>query len=100
MKSLQGGKTHGDGLDSGHSEEVVGVRPHAHNLGNDGSLRPLYTEDLSQIPQVDGCRFSDAVDGIPQPRHAKVAKLLVKHGFAELLGQQGDILDDRLPDTS
>jgi hypothetical protein len=72
---------------------------HRNYFGNNSSPRPLYTEDLDQLLQVDGGSLSNGEYNIPKPRHAEVAELLVKELFAKLGSEQGNIFDDRLPDT-
>ena len=72
---------------------------HGHNLGNDGGFSPFNTKDICQFLQIDGSCFSDTEYGVAQPRHAEVAQLLIKEGHSELIGQQGNIFDDRLPDA-
>lgn len=72
---------------------------HCDDFGNDSSPRPVYTKDFDQLLQVDSGSLSNGEYDIPKPRHAQVAELLVEELLAKLGGEQGNIFDDRLPDT-
>jgi len=72
---------------------------HRDHFGNNSSPRPLDTEDLDQLLQVNGGGLSNREYDIPKPRHAEVAELLVEELFPKLGSEQGNIFDDRLPDT-
>jgi hypothetical protein len=72
---------------------------HRDDLGNNSAPRPVYTEDLDQLLQVNGGSLSNGEYDIPKPRHAEVAELFVEKLFAKLGSEQGNIFDDRLPNT-
>ena len=61
--------------------------------------RPFDAEHLGKTLEVHRGRFSNAVDVVTKPRHAEVAQLLVEECNAELLGQERNVLDDRLSDA-
>lgn len=72
---------------------------HTHDLGDDGNLGPLDTENLGQFLEVYGGSFADAEYGIPQPGHAQVPELLVEKRFPQLRREKRDVLDNCLPNT-
>lgn len=96
LSDRQRRRTHGDGKDGGHAEEVVGVVTHGEDLGDDGDLGPVDAKDLGELAQVDRRGLADAEDGVAEPVHAEVTELVVEELDAELLGEEGDVLDDRL----
>lgn len=56
--------TYRDRKASRHAVEVVGVSAHGDDLGYDGFIGPLDTENLGQFLQVLGTGFTDAEDGV------------------------------------
>jgi hypothetical protein len=67
---------------------------HGHDLGDNGIIGPLDTENFSEFLQVLSGRFTDREDGIAEPAHAQAAKLLVEELHAELRRQKWDVFDD------
>jgi hypothetical protein len=92
-------ETHGDSEDSRHAVKVVNVLAHLNNLRDDSLLRPLNPKHLRQLPQVDRRGLTNREDGVAKPAHAEVGELVVEELHAELLCQQGDVLDDGLSDA-
>lgn len=72
---------------------------HLHDLGDDRILRPVDAKHLGELAQVDRRSLADGKDGVAEPPHAEVGKLLVEEGDAELLGEERDVLDDGLPNA-
>ena len=72
---------------------------HCDNFWDNSPPRPVYTKHLDQFLQVDGRGLPDGEYNIPKPRHTEVAELLIEELLAKLSGKQGNIFDDRLPDT-
>lgn len=77
-----------------HPVQVVGVVTHSHNLGDDSLAGPLNTENLSKLLQVVSSRFTNGEDGVSQPAHAQVAKLLIEELDTKLASQEGNVLDN------
>lgn len=72
---------------------------HLDDLGQNGSLGPIDTENVGQLFQVDRGRLSDAKDGVSQPGHAEAPELFVEKLHAELRCEEGNVLDDGLTNT-
>jgi hypothetical protein len=75
------------------------VFTHLDDLGQDRSLGPFDSENVSQLFQVDCSGFSYAEHGISQPSHAQAPELFVEELDSELRSKQGNVLDDSLSDT-
>ena len=67
---LTKGNTYCYGLDSGHSEQIIRMLPHSHDLRNYGNFRPFNTKDFCKLFQVHGGSLSYAENRISKPRHA------------------------------
>lgn len=72
---------------------------HRHNLGDDGFVRPLHTEDLCKLLEVVGCRLADREYGVTQPAHAQSSKLFVEEPNTQLACQERDVFDDGQANT-
>ena len=96
---LKGPKTHRNCETCRHSVEVVGVLSHGHHLGDNRTLGPFHPKHFSQLPQVSGCRLPNGEDGIAEPSHAEVTKLLIEKLHTQLASKKGDIFDDGKSDT-
>lgn len=72
---------------------------HCDNFWDNGPPCPVHPKHLDQILQVDGSGLPDGEHNIPKPRHTEVAELLIEELLAKLSGEQGNIFDDRLPNT-
>ena len=89
-------ETHSDCKDRGHAEEVVGVVAHGEDLGDDGDLGPVDAKNLGELAEVDRRGLTDGEDWVAEPVHAEVPELVVKELDAELLREEGDVLDNGL----
>jgi hypothetical protein len=70
------------------------VAAHSDNLRDDSLVGPLHTKDICELLQVLSASLTDAEDGITEPTHAEVGKLLIEEFDAELRGQEREMLDD------
>ena len=73
--------------------------PHPHYLRDDRNFSPFHAKDFCQFLQVDRGRLSNAINGIPQPGHAKISQLFIEKYFAKLVCQQRYVFYDGLPDA-
>jgi hypothetical protein len=69
-------------LDGSHPIKVVWMRSHGNYLGHNLRPGPIHTEYLRQFLQIDGRGLSNAVYGIPQPRHTQARELFIEELFA------------------
>lgn len=58
---------YGDRLDSCHPVQIVGMLSHTDDLRNDLNLRPLDSECLCKLLEVDDSRLPDAVYIVAEP---------------------------------
>lgn len=72
---------------------------HGHDLGDDGLVGPLNTEDLCELLQVLGRSLADGENSVAEPAHAQTAELFVKELDAELRSKKGNVFDDCETDT-
>lgn len=82
-----------------HAVEVVGVSTHSDDLGHNSLVGPLHTKHISQLLKVLSAGFSDAEDGVTEPRHAEAGKLLVEEFDTKLRSKKGKVLNDGQSDT-
>lgn len=67
---------------------------HGHNLGDNGIVGPLDTENFGQFLQVLRRSFSDRKNSVTEPAHAQAAELLVKELDAKLRREKGNVFDN------
>ena len=81
-------------VERGEAVEVVGVRVRGEHVWQQVLLRPLGSEELGELLQVERGRLADGMHAVLQPAQAHDAQLLVEEGGAKLRRQQRDVLDD------
>mmetsp|Transcript_26285 Transcript_26285/g.88051 ORF Transcript_26285/g.88051 Transcript_26285/m.88051 type:complete len:445 (-) Transcript_26285:788-2122(-) len=81
----------------GHAVQVVGVPLALHELREAPLLRPVRAENPHEFCEVCNGHFADRVYRVCEPRRAERRQLPVKELRAQLLGKQGDVLDDGEP---
>lgn len=64
------------------------------DFGDDGSSSPVRAKDLDDGLDGSNGGLSDRKDGVSKPSHAKIAQLVIKEFASELLGKEGNVLDD------
>jgi hypothetical protein len=69
------------------------VRPHGHNLRNNGIVGPFDAKDLRELLEVMCCCLADREYSIAQPSHAKRGELFIKKFDAQLARQERNVLD-------
>lgn len=69
---------------------------HAHYFRHNGDFCPVDTKNVCQLFEIDSGSFADTVNGVSQPRHAKVSELFIEEWFPQLVGQKGDVLNNGL----
>lgn len=57
---------------------------HGNHLGDDLLICPRDTKDLCELLQILRAGFSDAENGVAEPRHAKAGKLLIEELYTKL----------------
>jgi len=69
---------------------------HSYHLRHDRNPGPFNTKRFCELPEIDGSRFPDAINGISQPRHTQGAQLIVKELLPELSCKEWHVLDNSL----